>query len=532
MSRRGKMPKPLGWHGVGLPACLVLLAGLAGLPSAVAAISSAVPAQTTARSSAAQAATPARPRRTAPEVVPAGARESSAHEADRLRAGFLTRGLCSALWVNHRDRDDFLAHDILLAAEGLARTDLEVDATARRVTGHLAGGGSVTAAFHPTHGCTLLPPGMDDVAFDTTPVRPARPVARDRRWPAGDGPRSPPPAGVDPAALEAAVRAFFVEDAARPIHTRAVVAVHDGALIAERYAPGFDRHSVMIGWSMGKSLTAALVGVAVRKGWLSLDEPAPLAEWQREGDPRARIRIRDLMQMSSGLDFKRLALDDPAFFSAANHHFQGYLAPVDVFALATGRPVEFAPQQVGRYRNGDPLSLGRILREAVEKHGMNYLAFPQRELFDPIGATSMVLERDYQGNMILTGLDHGTPRDWARFGLLHAQDGIWNGRRLLPAGWVRFVSSPAPAWPESNYGGLFWLNRSGALPGAPRDAYYAAGAFGQFVIIVPSEHLVVVRMGYSAESKATRQSVGAGLVRLIAVLHPTPPRSGPDGEVE
>ena len=445
--------------------------------------------------------------------------EVEAPEADVLLAGFLAKGLCSGLWVNHRDRDDFLSRDILLGREALERATLEVDEDSKKVTARLPGGAERTAVFHPTHGCTLLPEGDREVAFDTSPILPLLPDSDSIDWPMGDVVSVVPPEGVDPAALQTAVDLAFAEDPSMPIHTRAFLVVHRGKLIAERYAEGFDKDSVQIGWSMGKSVTSALVGVAVQKGWLELDQPAPIAEWQAEGDPRAAIRVRDLLRMSSGLDFVRIEPTEPAFFSSDNHHFLVYFAPVDVFRLATDRPLEHPPDTVGRYRNGDPLSLGRILREAAETRGESYLAFPQRELFDRIGARTMVLERDHRGNMILTGYDHGTPRDWARFGLLHLWDGVWMGERILPEGWVEFVSGPAPAWPGGNYGGLFWINGGGGLPGAPRDAYFAAGAFGQYVVILPSHDLVVVRMGYSLNSGAVRQSLGQAIARLLEALH-------------
>ncbi len=440
-------------------------------------------------------------------------------EREALVAGFLAKGLCSGLWVNGRERDDFLARDVLLGGDALPRITLDVDAAAHTVTARTTAAGTRTAVFHATHGCTLLPDGATDVSFDSAPI--PRAAGRDELlWPLGEAVLDELPADIDAQALHAAVDSAFVEDAVLPIHTRAFLVVHRGRLVAERYAEGFDADSVMIGWSMGKSVTAALVGVAVRKGWLDPQQPAPIAEWQQPGDARAEIRIRHLLQMSSGLDCARIEPTQPGFFSAANRHFYVYFAPVDVFAWGSDRPLDQTPGSVGRYRNCDPLTLGRILRETVEARGESYLTFPQRELFDPIGARSMVLERDYRGNMILTGYDHGTPRDWARFGLLHLRDGTWMGRRILPESWVELISSPGPAWTRGNYGGQFWINGDGSLPGAPSAAYYAAGAFGQYVVLLPDEELVVVRMGYSANSGAVRASLGKAIHALIEALQP------------
>jgi CubicO group peptidase (beta-lactamase class C family) len=174
-----------------------------------------------------------------------------------------------------------------------------------------------------------------------------------------------------------------------------------------------------------------------------------------------------------------------------------YFDALDVFKHAVEQPAEFPPNTRWRYRNSDPLTLGKIVRQTVEDQGGDYLTFPQRTLFDRIGARSFVLETDAWGNFILTGYDYGSARDWARFGLLHLWDGFWNGERILPEGWTEFVSTPAPTDKGQNYGGLFWLNRGGRLDRIPKDAYWSAGFMGQITMIIPSRNVVVVRLGPS-----------------------------------
>lgn len=443
------------------------------------------------------------------QAVPAPSEE----EMVRM-AGFLAKSLCSGLWVNGRERGDFLRHDILLAREAVTTFDL-VEATERRAVSAVRAGSAVrTAVFHEGHGCTILAPDQDDVMFDPVPVEPDLPDADTTPWPMGELlPEEPLPSYIDGARLEEAVSlAFEEEDPSVPIVTRALVVVHRGRLIAERYADGFDRSSVMIGWSMGKSLAAALVGILVEWDWLEVDAPAPIAEWQTEGDPRGSIRILDLLQMSGGLAFDRIEPTEPRFFSADNHHFNVYFDGIDTARWASLRDARHPPGTVGVYRNSDPLTLGRIVRETVEAHGEDYLTFPQRALFDRIGARSMVLERDPWGNAIISGFDHGTARDYARFGLLHAQDGVFAGERILPEGWVKLVSTPAPGWEDKGYGGQFWLNAGGRWPEVPVDAFMARGAFGQATAIIRSEDLVVVRMGYSLNSAE------ANLAKVIAAL--------------
>ncbi len=309
---------------------------------------------------------------------------------------------------------------------------------------------------------------------------------------------APASPNADSTKLEAALDWAF-DDAAlrRPQNTRGIVVVYHGRIIAERYAPGWGAHTPQISWSEGKSIGATLIGVLVQQGRLRLDQPAPLAEWQGERDPRRNIRIADLMHMSSGLDFDNFGLDPRTSYTAANEHFRIYFNALDVGAHAINQPLRFPPGTVWRYRNSDPLSLMVIARRTVEAMGQSNLTFPQRMLFDRIGVRNAVLETDAWGNYIITGFDYASTRDWARIGLLYLRDGVWQGQRLLPEGWTRFVATPAPGDPSRGYGGLFWLNRGGAMPHVPEDAYWAAGYMGQTTMVIPSRDLVVVRQGPS-----------------------------------
>ena len=184
---------------------------------------------------------------------------------------------------------------------------------------------------------------------------------------------------------------------------------------------------------------------------------------------------------------------------------------------AISSPVEFAPGVVGRYRNSDPMTLGYLVRQAVEARGEDYLTHPQRALFDRIGIRRQVLEPDPWGNFLLSGYDYGTARNWARLGMLYLQDGVWNGQRLLPEGWTRFVSTPAPAWTRKEYGGQFWVNGEGQWP-LPRDAYFMSGAGGQQTFVVPSHDLVVVRMGHQRGAAAGTKTLQQSLAALVAAV--------------
>ena len=209
--------------------------------------------------------------------------------------------------------------------------------------------------------------------------------------------------------------------------------------------------------------------------------------------------------MSSGLRIR--APQDPDYDPSGPYPDHLYLyTGVDSYHYAATRPQQWPPNTVGRYRNTDPVLISYLIRLAVEKSGEEYLSFPQRALFDKLGIRSMRIETDPFGNLLGQGYEVGCGRDWARLGNLYLQDGVWNGERILPEGYVKFVSTPAPAWVADKlpiYGGLFWINSLGQYP-VPRDSYYMAGAGGQTTMIVPSHDLVAVRLGhYKGEAIGT-----------------------------
>ncbi len=349
------------------------------------------------------------------------------------------------------------------------------------------------AKYNDDQGCTILPPGEVDVFFEPVPVPRAPTNPESVPWPSGDQGAY----GSFPEVSEDALTEALDWAMDQGQNTRAVVVVYRGKVIGERYAPGFTRNTPQISWSQGKSITAALVGVLVQRGALTLEDPAPVPEWRAPDDPRNAIKVKHLMRMSSGLDFQNHGLGRPESWLNTNEHFRIYFDAINVFDHAVHQPVDLPPDSAFRYRNSDPLTLGRIVRQIVEVRGEDYLTFPQRALFDRIGARNFVLETDAWGNFIMTGYDFGSAWDWVRFGLLHLWDGVWEGERILPEGWSEFVSTPAPGARNREYGGLFWLNQGGALPDVPADAYWPAGFMGQTTMIIPSRDMVVVRLGPS-----------------------------------
>jgi CubicO group peptidase (beta-lactamase class C family) len=161
-----------------------------------------------------------------------------------------------------------------------------------------------------------------------------------------------------------------------------------------------------------------------------------------------------------------------------------------------------------------------LIRLAVEKRGEEYLSFPQRALFDRVGVRTMVIETDPFGNLLAQGYEFASGRDWARLGNLYLQDGVWNGERILPEGYVKFVSTLAPAWKADKrpiYGGFFWINGDGSYP-VPKDAYYMSGAGGQTTLIIPSHDLVVVRLGHYKGSAPGSEDFKKALALLMEAV--------------
>ncbi|MEX2153468.1 MAG: serine hydrolase [Gemmatimonadaceae bacterium] len=422
---------------------------------------------------------------------------------------------CSALFVSGRDsaeaRDRLSRYFLGPKLDSLSTVYIDRQRKLVRLT--LANRTTREAKMYGDQGCVIHQPGKDTVYFKPVRVTSALPDASTMPWPMGDVlPSAPLPAEIDTAKLRMAVDAAFANPAGL---TAAFVVVHKGRIVAERYANGAHKDMQLESWSMGKSITGTLIGLLIQQGNLRLESPAPVPEWHRTpNDPRAKIQVMDLMRMSSGLRFSRGSPEDlPGY----HDHDLIYTGALDAFQFVTTRPLQFEPNTFGRYRNTDPLTLGMLIRDAVWKRGDEYLTWPQRALFDKLGIRRQVLETDPYGNFLLSGYDYGTARNWARIGMLYLNDGVWNGERLLPEGFVKFVATPAPAWRDSSYGGMVWVNARGTA-NVPRDAFAFRGAGGQETYVIPSRQIVVVRMGHFPGSRVGGQDLQRALKLLMEAI--------------
>ena len=438
-------------------------------------------------------------------------------------SGF-AKTLCSAVFITGLDPQDAAANVGFFTGPLEYRrfvVDTVIDRARQEVRLTLANGVTRVARKIGSQGCVTLPVGVDSLFFRPSIVRPNLPDAATTTWPMGDVlPRAAFPAGLDSTAIAAAADAAFGPPQAM---TLGLVITYRGRIIAERYAPGIGIHTPLESWSMGKSLTGTLVARLIQQGVYTLEQSAPFPEWQTPGDPRQAIRIMDIMRMSSGLRIR--APQDPDWDDAFGYpdHLYLYTGGVNSYQYAATRPQQWQPNTVGRYRNVDPVLASYLVRLGVQRLGQDYHSFPQRMLFDKLGMRDAVLETDPYGNFLGQGYEMIAARDWARLGNLYLQDGVWNGERLLPEGYVTHVKTLAPAWVADGRpvygGGFFWVNGDGATP-VPTDAYSMQGAGGQSVTIIPSHGLVVVRIGKYRGAGAGGRALDDGFRRLLRAVPP------------
>ena len=423
----------------------------------------------------------------------------------RIGVGWKAQILCSGVFVSGRDaapvlREDEAVHPILKLISA------KVDYEKKEVRASFLGLIKNRSIYRDRLGSILLS-GASEESVRSWPVenpepQPANPESIP--WPTGDLiiDNSLPP-GADENRLRKAVDEAFAEpDPENPRRTRALLIIHDGRLIAERYASGITKEMPLIGWSMTKSVTSALVGILVGEGKLSPQAPAPVPEWQKPDDPRRNISLEQLLWMSSGLSFSETYAEKPV----SDVQLMLFTEP-DMAAFAVRAPLEAEPGTKWQYSTGTTNIIGGIIRRTFGDQ-KEYFAFPRRALFNRIGMRSAVFETDATGMYNGGSSLFASARDWARLGLLYLNDGVWEGERILPEGWVAYSTTPAPAAEKGDYGAQIWLNKGPQgnpegrpFPNLPQDLFYFEGYQGQFVGIIPSHRLVVVRLGMMTEGE-------------------------------
>ena len=434
---------------------------------------------------------------------------------------------CASIFVAERAEADVLRDDIHAFAPFMTAVTLAVDRKARTVTASAPGAATRTALYRPVAGCTLLTGDVSTAVLDAqaAKLKPTRGNAA-KPWPIGDAPvaklAATAEARLDRAALDKAVSAAFDEQnkGGYP-DTRAIVVVQGGAIVAEHYAPGFDRNTELLGWSASKSIMGTLVGLLVDDGVLKLDEPAPVPEWQGEGDPRAKITLRQLLTMSSGLTFSES-------YVPGNDSIEMLFEAGDMGAMAAALPLKDAPGTNWSYSSGTTNILSRIVFQATGGTLEAMTRFAQKRLFEPTGMTSALIEPDEAGVQVGSSYAYATARDWARYGLLHLNKGKAGGKQLLSKQWLDFAVTPTKAAPRPVYGAQLWLNHAEAegerrklYPGLPADTVMARGHSFQIVAAIPSQDAVIVRLGWTPEGHAFDWN--KYLSQIAAALAPAAP---------
>lgn len=447
--------------------------------------------------------------------------------------------LCNGLFVSQRTVDQIYAQEFAGMGEPMPRTRVETDAQRKTVTIGTGSGDPIPAmraAYREGIGCVVLAPDQTFTDVDKLPRLDLAPLPGDPAstpWPDGDRvEKKALPQGVDDVALKRAGDWAFdrvAHGGHRGQVTLSLMVLQGGDILYERYADGVTMHTRTRTWSTAKSITSTLIGIAVGKGLLKLDEPLPFS-WLPGGapaaiggtqvppsDPRRKITLRHVLHMSSGL------------YPVDNNYGDAIGSPLAYWAGwnsadgARDRGLIREPGTTWDYENYDTLLAVLALRTALGDE-RTYKEFPRRELFDRVGMRNTVAGMDRFGNYILSSQVYTNARDLARLGLLYLQRGRWKGQEIVPETWVDFVRTPAPATRTSGrqYGGHWWLvpdNRAEL----PQDAYSTSGARGQFTVVVPSYDLVIVRRGLDWRDG------GRGFSQwdlLAEVLKALPPRKG------
>ncbi len=416
----------------------------------------------------------------------------------RVATGYISHVVCSYVFVSGLDparvQDENIAGNPAFRTINWAVRQ-EVDRARREVVVRVLGGFESRAVYRDGLGCLNLNGAPAPAAPARAEIEADGPIPA--LLPDIAGPEIVAPAREG---LKAALDAAFAEPDGQPARrTHAVVIVHDGRVVAERYADGVGVDTPVHGWSATKSVNNALLGILVRQGKLKMGDPAPVAAWQVSGDPRRAITPDHLLRMQSGLDLgdSLTAGFSTAWDTSARMAFN----EPDMAGFAERAALVAPPGTKWSYADGNPAILARIVRDRAGGHAVDVLRFARRELFGPLGIRGATLELDATGTPIAGAFLFATPREWARFGLLFLEDGVVGGTRILPEGWVRYSTTPTPsAW--VGYGAGWWVNQGDSQGarfrrdrGMPAEAFLALGIYGQTVVVVPSQRLVIARFG-------------------------------------
>jgi CubicO group peptidase (beta-lactamase class C family) len=429
-------------------------------------------------------------------------------------SSFGAKQICSCMFVSGRNKTGIENQEL----EGLPSLlgNYEVNRKDSSVTGTVWGMAKKKAVYRKGIGCTVINDITEKELRSQVFTIPSPPLINTNAipWPYGDKIADTIPASLDESKLKAAVDKAFTEPyQGKKQRTRVVLVVYNGQLVAEKYAPGFDKNTMMYGWSMAKSITSALIGTLIKQGRLDVTKPAPVPEWSETKDPRHAITLENLLQQTSGLNF----LED---YTKASDATNMLYKRGDMAAFTASHSLAHHPGTVFSYSSGNSNILARIIRQTVGEK--DYAAYPFAALFYKIGMYHTLLEPDASGTYVGSSYIMATARDYARFGLLYYNDGVWNGERILPQGWVKQTATSPGSNKFKNYGYQFWLNgfqsdtsTQHLFPDVPADMFYADGYAYQFIYIIPSKNLVIVRLGLTLDKSFDENAFLKNIIEAV-----------------
>lgn len=366
---------------------------------------------------------------------------------------------------------------------------------ARIVEASLFGLAKRSALYRPGIGSTLINDTTAEL-LEQNKYEPQAALPKDdvnAAWPAGNKLSDEFPAEISKTKLDAALEnlltAKLKKASNKPAKTKAALVIYDGKLIAEKYAEGYNDQSLFLGWSVTKTITAALAGILGKNNKLTVDEKAPIPQWK--GTNKEAITIKNILQQTTGLNFIEK-------YSRPGHVTKMLFSIGDMAGYVSALKLKHRPGSFFSYSSGNTNLLSKIIRDKIAK--TDYYSFPYQQLFHKIGAYSFQLEADSTDMYIGSSYAYATIKDYARFGLLYYNRGKYNGEQILPENWVAESIQPSEALNNDQYGYQLWLNgknKSGvkSYPAAPDDLYCAHGYGSQAIYIIPSKKLIILRFG-------------------------------------
>ncbi|HAH23679.1 MAG TPA: hypothetical protein DCL77_07970 [Prolixibacteraceae bacterium] len=397
--------------------------------------------------------------------------------------GYPAKYICSAVFISNRTQADVEALDLHFSL--IKYTKNKINFQDSSVTSSFLWGSS-KAIYRKGFGSTLLR-GTHETTLRNIHFQYLEPIKYNQdtiAWPMGNRLLNSN-TGIDQVKLTQVTHKLITENGYGG-HAFAFMVIHKGIPVAESYRPEFNPKTRFLSWSMAKSFTNALVGIMVNEGKLNILEPVNLPEWNN--DDRRQITLNHLMQMQSGLQWNEDygTRSDVTVMLYCEKDFARY---------TFNRLLQFPTGTFWNYSSGSANVINYVIRKTLNNDSL-YYSFANSALFNKIGMGDAVFEVDPSGTQVGSSYIYATARDYARFGLLYLQDGIFNGQRILPEGWVKYTTTPA-SHSKGEYGSLFWLNSAKHYPSAPQDMYSCNGHDGQRIFIIPSKELVVVVLGYS-----------------------------------